>query len=546
MRRRLPLLVAVAALAAGAAHAAEGEYQLPDIGSSAATVLSPAEEREYGGMLLRELRRAGMVLDDPLLDGYLQGLGYRLVATSERPTQGFTFFLLDEREINAFATLGGYVGVNAGLFLHAESEDEVAAVLAHEVAHVTQRHVLRAVERAQRDALPTALAMLGAMLAARSAGGDGDATQAILAAGMGLSQQRQINYTRSNEQEADRVGIASLSRAGYAPQAMATFFERMQRASRTAGSGASQFPDYLRTHPVTTTRISEARDRARGLVAAAPLGGTVASQPLNPLLPANFGAPAEAAAAPVGEPAAEGPMLFAWARERLRVLSAASPAMALSEYRHLEDELSDDALLYGRALAETRAGQPERALQRLERLAERQAAGAATALWVQLATAEAEQRAERMALAEARYERLLRSHPRHPAVALSYAGALAERGTPADGRRAQEVLRPLLDQDGGDPAFQRSYARAAELAGDLVRAGEAHAEAAWLGGRAEDALNQLQRLKDQHTLDYYQRARIDARIAALTPLVLEARRRGIRPGELDRLGAAPPPRAAFR
>lgn len=529
--KRLLALLASAALSVSAA-AAEGEYGLPDIGSSAGTVLSQAEESLYGGMLLREYRRAGLVLDDPLLESYLQGLGYRLVATSERPDQPFTFFMLFEREINAFATLGGYVAVNAGLFLAAESEDEVAAVLAHEVAHVTQRHLVRAVERAQKDTLPMTLAMLGAMLAARNAGGDGDATQAVVAGGMALMQQRQINYTRSNEQEADRIGINALARAGYDAQAMAKFFERIQRASRTAGAGSSQFPDYLRTHPVTTTRISEAKDRARNIAAAARASAPAPVQPLNPLLPGDF-------SAALAAPSHGGADLFAWARERLRVLSAESPAIALAEYRHLDDT-DADPLLYGRALAETRAGKPVRALERLDDLAERHP----DLLWVELARAEAEQRAGRRALAEARYERLLRAQPGNPAVALSYAQALAERGTPADGRRAQEVLRPLLDDDGGDPAFQRTYARSAELAGDVVRAGEAHAEAAYLSGRPEDALNQLQRLKDQQQLDYYQRARIDARISALTPLVLEARRQGIRPQDADRGPLAP--RAAWR
>src|SRR5690606_11014704 len=159
MLRSTVALVTAAVLAGGSATAAEGEYQLPDIGSSAATMLSPAEESMYGGMLLREYRRAGLVLEDPLLESSLSGRGYRLVASSERPEQPFTFFLLHAREINAFATLGGYVGVNAGLFLHAESEDEVAAVLAHEVAHVTQRHLVRAAERAKKDALPMTLAM---------------------------------------------------------------------------------------------------------------------------------------------------------------------------------------------------------------------------------------------------------------------------------------------------------------------------------------------------------------------------------------------------
>ena len=534
MSRPSALLLA-ALLTAGAAHAAEGEYRLPDIGSSARTVVSEGEERAYAEWMLREFRRAGLLLDDPLLDGYLQGLGYRLVSTSERPTQDFTFFWVRDRQINAFATLAGYVGVNAGLFLHATREDEVAAVLAHEVAHVTQHHVLRGIERAQKDTIPILLGMLGAMVAAREAGGDGDATQAVMASASALMAQLQINYTRSNEAEADRIGIAALHRAGYDVDAMAAFFERMQRASRTAGAGASQMPDYLRTHPVTTTRISEARDRARNLQAEPRRSPPPPPAPLNPLLPGILETRLDAS------PFAAGPDLFPWARERLRVLTADSPTEALSEYRRLASD--SDPLLYGQALAEIRAGQAQRAIDRLSGLAERNPG----LLWVDLALAEAEHRAGRTTAAADRYEQLLARQPQNRAVALSYAQALAELGTAAAARRAQSVLQPLLnDERAGDPAFQRTYARAAELAGDLVRAGEAHAEAAFLSGRPEDALNLLRRLKDEHTLDYYQRARIDARIAAITPVVLDARRRGVRPGETDDGPRRLVPHTAFR
>src|SRR5690606_32243686 len=150
---------------------------------------------------------------------------------------------------NAFATLGGYVGVNAGLVLTAEKEDEVAAVLGHEIAHVTQSHVLRGVERAQRDSIPIPLAMLGAIAIAQSAGGNSadDASMAALASAQGLMAQRQINYTRSNESEADRIGIRTLSRGGYEPEAMASMFERMQSVSRTnQGGERERLPDYLR------------------------------------------------------------------------------------------------------------------------------------------------------------------------------------------------------------------------------------------------------------------------------------------------------------
>ncbi|HXH00707.1 MAG TPA: M48 family metalloprotease, partial [Xanthomonadaceae bacterium] len=281
-----PTLLAFAIGLSVAAPLAAQESRLPDIGSSAAQVITPAQQAGYGAMMISQLRHYDLLLEDPLLDSWLDSLGSRLAASSDQPSQDFTFFLLKQRQINAFATLGGYIGANAGLVLTAQSEDEVAAVLSHEIAHVTQAHVLRAVERAQRDQLPILLAMLGAIVIAQQAGGNssGDAAQAAMASAMALMQQRQIDYSRSNESEADRVGIHTLSRADYDVDAMAAFFERMSTAHR-GNSGGFQMPDYLKTHPVTTTRIGEAKERAARMVDKAPLSADMASD--NPLLPAS-------------------------------------------------------------------------------------------------------------------------------------------------------------------------------------------------------------------------------------------------------------------
>ena len=510
----------------------DGEYGLPDIGSSAAVALSPSEQAEYGAETLRELRRYGVVMEDPLLQDWISGVGYRVVAAGERPEQPFTFFLLNFREVNAWATLGGYIAMNAGLVLEAENEDEVAAVLSHEVAHVTQQHILRSVEKAKKDALPIALGMLGAILAAQSAGDSGDATQAALVSGLALIQQRQINYTRTSEQEADRVGIRTLARAGFDPMAMAGFFQTMQRLTR--GEGVT-VPEYLRTHPLTTSRISEAKDRARGIVAEGVAGNAriVPAGLSNPLLPQRWKLPVEGQAS---TGTGESRLPFLMARERLRVLSADSPAIALNFYPETfrnDKEDRDSALVtaqqYGRALAETSAGRAPAAIRRLQQLSQTHP----DIYWIDLALAAAERRDGQVAMAEARYEQLLRNRPQNRAVILSYAQALIERGDQEAGERAVAALRPLLDRGGNDLALQRSFARASELAGDPIRAGEAHAEAAFLSGRPQDALNQLERLKQQ-PLDYYQRARIDARIAAMTPAVLERKRRGLKPGEDER------------
>ena len=219
------LTLALAACLAPGTPAQE-RRQLPDIGSSAGGVLSPAEQAEYGAMTLSQLRNYDYILDDPLLAGWLQSLGRRLGASSDDPRQAFTFFLLRDRQINAFATLGGYIGVNAGLVLAADSEDEVAAVMSHEIAHVTQEHVLRGVEQAQRDQVPILLAMLGAIALSQGSNSNSsdDAIMAAVVGAQGLMVQRQIDYTRGNEAEADRIGIRTLARSGYDPVAMATFF----------------------------------------------------------------------------------------------------------------------------------------------------------------------------------------------------------------------------------------------------------------------------------------------------------------------------------
>lgn len=241
MRRLLLATAITCTLALPCALASSAD--LPDIGSSAGELLTPARQAEYGAMFKRELRNYGYLLDDPLMDQWLDDVGRPLGAASAQPRQRYTFFMLRDRQINAFATLGGYIGMNAGLVLMAEREDEVAAVLAHEVAHVTQQHVLRGVERAQRDQIPILLGMLAAVIAAQQAGGSsaGEATMASITSAMGLMQQRQINYTRSNESEADRLGIRTLARSGYDVDAMAGTFQRMEAATRS-NTGGYQYP----------------------------------------------------------------------------------------------------------------------------------------------------------------------------------------------------------------------------------------------------------------------------------------------------------------
>lgn len=539
MPRLLPALLLTGALGLPCAWAQTSS--LPDIGSSAGELLTPARQAEYGAMLMRELRHYGYLLDDPLLDAWLDEVGRPLGAASDQPRQTYTFFLLRDRQINAFATLGGYIGMNAGLVLMAEREDEVAAVLAHEVAHVTQQHVLRGVERAQRDQIPILLGMLAAVIAAQQAGGSsaGEATMASISSAMGLMQQRQINYTRSNESEADRLGIATLARSGYDVDAMAGVFQRMEAATRS-NSGGYQVPEFLRTHPVNVTRISEAKQRAEQMRQHSPL--TLLTQTPSGSLRELAPRDADGHAVPYLDPLtrlgglhvdlsqvnrpAPGSQ-FDWAQERLRVLSAPTTAQALNEYESLAKRQPDGltpAQQHGLALARLQAGGDAR--QVAAELARLLADHPAT-LWLEIPLAQAWSRAGEPARADALLQQARQRLPDNRAIALTHAEILTARGTAESGRQALALLRPLVASQGNDPLLHRLLARAWELAGDPVRAGEAHAEATWLGGRAEQALLQLQTLRRQHALDYISQARVDARIERLTPEVLELKRQGV-------------------
>lgn len=518
------LSVAIASLLLTSVGAAAQDSHLPDIGSSAGEVLGPAQQKQYGELTLSQLRNYGYTLDDPLLGGWMQALGERLGAASDQPKQQFTVFLLKQRQINAFATLGGYVAVNAGLVLAADREDEVAAVLSHEIAHVTQSHVLRAVERAQRDSVPILLAMLGAIAIAQSSNSRSadNAAMAALASAQGLMAQRQIDYTRANETEADRIGIRTLARSGYDPKAMADFFEKLQTVIRSnQGGERERTPDYLQTHPVTTTRISEARQRAEQLAKAEKGFIPAGDASDNPLLPASLRI---SGALTRGDS-----KQFPWARERLRVLSADTPEAAIREYERMRRAGNlNDAQRYGLALARLLDGHAASAATELAPLLDAHP----NDVWIALALAQAQARSSKVAAADAGFEALVERMPANRAVALTYAGMLDERNTPAAGKRAQAVLRPLLASAADDPVFQQTFARSSEIAGDPVRAGEAYAEAAYLNGRPEQALVQLNTLKKRGDVDYYARARIDARIAAITPTVLELRRQGVRDEDL--------------
>lgn len=215
---------------------AYADQNLPDIGTTAAGTLTIAQELEYGDAYMRILRNSSPIISDPVLDEYITSLGHKLVANANDVKTPFHFHLIRDRSVNAFAFFGGYVVANTGLFLHANNESELASVFAHEISHITQRHLARHMEAQARNTPLTIAALVGSLLLAIASPEAGIAAINATTAG---SMQASINYTRSNEQEADRFGMATLARAGFDPEGMPNFFGHLADQYRYASTPPS-------------------------------------------------------------------------------------------------------------------------------------------------------------------------------------------------------------------------------------------------------------------------------------------------------------------
>jgi len=451
------------------------QMNLPDMGASADTILSRAEEAEYARALVRQMRAYEVLNEDPMISGYFEDMGFRLASHSDRPNKAFTFVVLDQPVINAFAAPGGVIALYSGLILAADDENEVAGVLSHEIAHITQQHLYRAMENQQEMTIPIALAMLALVLVG---GGSGEAIQGAVMSGQAAAMQAQIFFTRQNEYEADRIGISTLSRAGYDPVGMAEFFEKMGRLTRSMGEGPQE---YLRTHPVSVNRISEALNRAQNMPAPKVSDGRD----------------------------------FYLVQARLRAMTEDTPDKALEWFRsRLEradvGQVESDALFYGSAIAYQKKGDYDEARKLLQNLMDRTPHRA-----YELQLAELDLEAGRDNQAIDRLAGLYSSFPGNYTISMQYARALLKNQNPKQAKTAAVVLREQLLNRPEDPLLYELYARSANVAGDRVRAEEAMAESYYLRGGIHEAAMQLQSLADSGDLDYYQRARITARINEL-------------------------------
>lgn len=474
--RSLFLAAGVAGLAVSVS--AQQEVRLPDMGSTTTRVLSPEQEQTFARDFERFLRANNLLIEDPLIRGYIKDLSFRLVSFSTRSEAPFSFFVIREPSINAFAAPAGVIGLHSGLILAAETEAEVAGVVAHEIAHVTQDHLARAMEAQQATSLPTMLATLALAVAAGAAGSP-DASQAVLMSGMGLAQQFAINHTRQSEAEADRVGISLMAAAGYDPHGMAAFFERLNTASRAMGQGP---PEYLRTHPLTVNRIAEARSRADSLRVRQPRENE----------------------------------LFHFVQARLRVIMSNRPDQAIEWFRLrlVREDRPADAMRYGLVLALTRTRDFDQARAVLEELLDEQPDRQMyRLLHAELLLAEGRSDDAIDILAD-----LYRSFPGSAPVTTQYAEALMHGNDDELAARAATVIRAHLRDHPTDLRMTELLAQASDRSGDRVRASEALAESYYLRGGIPEAIEQLEKVLQRTDLDYYQRARISARLNELRSL----------------------------
>ena len=427
-----------------------------------------------GVQIMNEARQAGVILDDPQVHEYIDNLGHDLSSHSDDPTLHFEYFVVNDPEINSFALPGGFIGVFTGLILETDNEDELAGVMAHETSHITQRHIARSVEDQKNHSLLDIATILGAILVAATSG-DPNVAMGTIATAEGSIIQHQITFTRSQEEEADRVGIQTLARAGFPPQGMIDFFEKMQRSSSL--NGYDRIPEFLLDHPQDATRMAYLEERA--------LSMHVPPRPDN--------------------------RSYALMKARVRVLVSDDPDKTLQFFKegaastHGWDQ---EAMRYGLALTDVQVGRDADAIKIMQNLLDRY--GDVVAFHIGLA--DAQMAAGDIRMAKATYQQAMQLFPDSSPLILSYASDLIEANLPQD---AISLLIPQSLQTNSGPEVVRMLAKAYDKAGN---SGESHyymSEYYYITGLPAAAADQLRIALATPGIDGMQRQRYKARLQRL-------------------------------
>ncbi len=479
VRRKIHLLM-LAAMCFNVAANATVNSELPELGDSSSGIVSLQMEQEIGKQLLRQVHASVPTISDPVLKYYTETQLYKLAEHSELKNTQLYPVLIDSSEVNAFAAPGGVVGINLGLYLAAQDIDEYSAVLAHELAHLSQRHFARQIEMQQQSTLPYLAAMLASIVVAATAGAN--AGMAAMSATQAAAQQNQLQFSREREAEADRIGINTLAAAGLDPGAMAKMFEQMQRAYRFS----AQPPEFLLTHPVTETRISYARDKA--------------AQYPRKLYP--------------GSPE------FQMMRARAMVYYAPTAQQAVAQFKALVEHTNGaDWAYYGLVLALERAGEHDNALDTAKPLlAKHKDSLLYMATEGQLLIG-AQRYQEAIDLLTAQ----LAINPGNKPLSVYYAQAL--RGDKRY-REAEAVLLAQSIKYPDDVDIWYDLAETAGLAGDIVQVHLARAEYFVRVGNLQKSIQHLEYARGLVSRDNYRlTAMLDQRIRDLSEELAESQKR---------------------
>lgn len=461
------------------------EQQLPDLGSPATAAVSLEEEYQVGLMWARQMRAQGLVLEDPEVSAYIQEIGHSLSSHAEEGQHQFNYFVVKDPVINAFAMPGGFIAINSGLFLVTQNENELAGVMAHETAHVTQRHLVRGMIDQTHAGIASAAAMLAAILLGAAGGrSNPQAAEAGVLAAQSAAIQHQINYTRSQEFEADRIGIGTMASSGYDPLGMASMFEELERNSPDP-SRVKQI-EFLIDHPLSAERVAEARNRA------AQIGRIHHSDSLG----------------------------YRLMKERLRSL-VENPQTVREYYASLLKNGGGTSIedRYGKAIADIYAKDPAAGIPDLKALvAEYPKVNEFYGGLGQAYLANGQLKESQAVL-----EKALELFPRDVPITIRLADTLMHAG---ENKRAQMILDDLFNQVEPTPNQAKLIAKAANAAGDVADSYYYMADYYLMNGDLNMASNQLQLALGLPDLNPIQRGRISAMLADVRAAMPKSRKKG--------------------
>jgi predicted Zn-dependent protease len=450
------------------------DIKLPSLGDTSSGIISQQKEHELGRAWLMAYRSRINEHNDPILSNYLEQLLYKLVSHSELEDRRLELVTINNPSMNAFAVPGGVVGIHTGLFRYAKTEHQLSSVLAHEIAHLSQRHFARRTETQRKNTVVTLAGMLTSLVIAATVGGD--AGLAGLTATQAASQQSMLRYSRQNEQEADRLGLKTMAAAGMDPRAMSAMFEEMLRITRYTGSRP---PEFLLTHPLTENRVADAKNR------------------INQLPPKHYQENIE----------------FHLMRVRALIAIDNNPSESLNRFQHeLEgNPLNSEAALYGVVLAHTKLGNYPKAKKGIDTLLQK----SPNSLTYQMADIEIDRSQKEFNLAIRKTKKLLTYNSDNYPLRISLAETYLKANRYLE---SEQVLDTLADSHPNTPEVWYQLAEVRGLAGNISGVHQARARYFILNGVFDQARDQLGYARKLLTSDFKQTAIIDQQLRDLAKL----------------------------